>query len=214
MCDFEIVNKPKFNCVKCNDNFWFTQKTISTILQITVPAVNEHLKEIYKFKGAGEGCMVFPIEKTEGSRTIKRQIKHYDLSNFYDITARSKRFDEFNDVLTEISQNDKVNFVVKVSPVKERNFKTMLEKALNGIESFRYQYPVMEYRVDFFFPRLNLIIEFDEDTHKKRLVSDLIRQREIESKTNYQFIRVNEGEELEGLNLLLQYREQFNSQIP
>lgn len=210
--DFKIFEYPNFNCIKYNNNFWFTQKTMSAIFRTTPQNITVHLKEIYKFKNKDDGFLIFPVNCIEGTRLIKRHVKHYDLANFYNIAVRSQRFEEFDETLTNISQNNKVDFNFKVSPIKERNFKSILEKSLKDIEKFYCQYQILEYRVDFFFPRLKLIVEFDEDDHKKRLSGDIKRQNEIENKTKYQFIRVREGKELDGLNAILRYREQrFNN---
>lgn len=204
---FEVIECTDFSCVKYVGDYWFTQKTISQIIKTTPQNITLHLREIYKFKNENEGCLIFPINKIEGARVIKRKSKHYNLDNFYDIAVRSKRFEEFNGALTKISQGNKVNFDFKVSPIKERNFKEILEKALKGIEEFHYQYTISGYRVDFFFPRLGLIVEFDEDDHKNKLSADTERQNIIERETSYHFIRVDEGEELEGLNSILLFKE-------
>lgn len=203
----KIVECADFSCVKYGENYWFTQKTISEILDMTPQNVTIHLREIYKFKKENEGCSIFPVNKIEGTREMKRNSKHYNLDNLYDIAVRSKRFDEFNKALMRISGENKISLDFKVSPIKERNFKEILDKTLQGIEKFNYQYIISGYRVDFFFPMLELVVEFDEYSHKNKLSVDVERQNAIEKETGYHFIRVDEGKELEGLNLILLFRE-------
>ncbi len=202
--DFHIINGFNFSCMMFNNDYWFTQKTISQILGTTPQNITLHLREIYKFKSKDDGCQIFPVSKKEGSREVKRNSKHYNLETFYDIATRAKRFEEFNEVLSWLKKDSEVSFEFRITPVKERNFKEILDKTLKGVEGFCYQYRVLDYWVDFFFPRLNLIVEFDEIGHKQRANSDEKRQKHIETNTGFRFIRVQEGEELEGLNKILQ----------
>lgn len=204
---FEIIQCLKFSAIKYAANYWFTQKTISQITKTTVATINAHIVEIFKFKSSNKECLVFPISRIEGSRQITRKCKHYSLATFYDICLRSRRFDEINCVMAEINQKSGISLDIRVSPVKERNFKVILEKSLHGVEEFFCQYVISPYRVDFFFPRLGLIVEFDEDFHKKSIVIDKVRQSSIEKETGYKFIRVREGMELEGLNSILLFRD-------
>lgn len=60
-----------------------------------------------------------------------------------------------------------------------------------------------KYIVDFYIPQLELVIEYDEKHHKKQIKDDKIRQEYIEEKLGVQFIRVNEGKELQGLNQVI-----------
>ncbi|WP_316807380.1 AbaSI family restriction endonuclease [Pedobacter agri] len=52
------------------------------------------------------------------------------------------------------------------------------------------QYPVKNYYIDLYYPKLNLAIEVDEPHHSRQIGSDLERQLEIEKTLNCEFIRV------------------------
>ncbi|AGL02594.1 endonuclease domain-containing protein [Desulfoscipio gibsoniae] len=101
-----------------------------------------------------------------------------------------------------------INFTLeqfRLTPTKERHFKEILRTALCDIEQFECQFYIGNYRVDFYFPRLCLAVEFDEKHHNTSTNKELdaIRQRKIQESTGCLFIRVPEGKEIEGLNKIL-----------
>lgn len=72
----------------------------------------------------------------------------------------------------------------------ELSFLDMLEEALkelniNGVR----QYVVDGYRVDFYIPKLNLAIEYDEQHHATQVDEDIKRQNYIERKLKCVFVR-------------------------
>ena len=80
----------------------------------------------------------------------------------------------------------------------------MLNNSLEGIVDIYKQYKVDNYIVDFYIPQLvELVIEYDEKHNEKQIKDDKIRQEYIEKKLGVQFIRVNEGKELQGLNQVI-----------
>lgn len=58
---------------------------------------------------------------------------------------------------------------------------------------FHRQRPIDEYVVDFFCPRLSLVIEIDGDSHEAKLEKDSIRQSEIE-RYGVHFVRFEDDE--------------------
>ena len=94
---------------------------------------------------------------------------------------------------------------------KELLFEICLIEILNGIEVVIPQYKVLNYRIDFYLPDLNIAIEYDEKHHSYKKHKDANRQKEIENEIkNIEFIRVNEGEENLGINLILKKRNDTN----
>lgn len=79
----------------------------------------------------------------------------------------------------------------------------MLEKALHGIVSFEYQFRIDGYIIDFYFPEIDLCVEYDEYYHKYQLNKDELREEKIKKHLECDFLRVNEGEELEGFNKII-----------
>jgi very-short-patch-repair endonuclease len=59
-------------------------------------------------------------------------------------------------------------------------WKEIKGKKLSGYD-FHRQKPIDQYIVDFYCPKLKLIIEIDGDSHDGKESSDLIRQKNLES---------------------------------
>jgi len=58
------------------------------------------------------------------------------------------------------------------------------------------QYPVDKYKIDLYFPKYKLAIEFDELKHKFTQNEDKSRQEYIISKLNCRFERIKEDENI------------------
>jgi len=80
---------------------------------------------------------------------------------------------------------------------KELYFAELLINTFKGVLEIKQQYPVCNYLVDFYIPKLNLVIEYDENYHKYTIDKDLIREKEIISNLNCEFIRVKETDKYE-----------------
>lgn len=74
----------------------------------------------------------------------------------------------------------------------EISFGNMLIEALKelGLEIIP-QYRVNNYRIDFYIPKYNIAVEYDEEQHytKENRIKDNIRQSHIENKLGAKFIR-------------------------
>ncbi len=64
-----------------DENIWLTQKMMATLYDVTVPAVNQHLKRIYSDNElTREGTVKkYLIVQTEGNRQVKPEVDHYSL---------------------------------------------------------------------------------------------------------------------------------------
>ena len=64
-----------------NETVWLSQRLIAELFQISVPTVNEHLKNIYDEKELIPEATIrkFLIVQTEGRRQVSRQVDHYNL---------------------------------------------------------------------------------------------------------------------------------------
>ncbi len=64
-----------------DENIWLTQKMMATLYDVTVPAVNQHLKHIYSDNELTREATIkkYLIVQTEGSRQVKREVEHYSL---------------------------------------------------------------------------------------------------------------------------------------
>lgn len=195
----------KFDYIYHDAEFWFSQLNMSKILGIQSHTVNWHLKEIEKAKSLFK-IKQFPIKQMEGSRLISRTINHYPLECLFDVAMRSNRLSSFNKAITEIEKTFTVDLDFEVRPIKERNFKEILDKSLQGILEFKYQHQVSKYIIDFYFPELNLCVEYDETHHKHTVEKDVVRETAIKKLLHCDFLRVQEGKELEGLNKLIRLK--------
>lgn len=72
----------------------------------------------------------------------------------------------------------------------------------NGIHAERggeHYIKELGYWVDYYEPKLNLVIEYDERQHNRKIQKDLIRQNQIQTFLNCKFIRVKETDSLNNI---------------
>ncbi|MFI3141401.1 MAG: virulence RhuM family protein [Clostridia bacterium] len=64
-----------------NENIWLTQKMMASLYDVSVPAINQHIKTIYNDNELQESSTIkkYLIVQTEGTREITRNIDHYNL---------------------------------------------------------------------------------------------------------------------------------------
>ena len=64
-----------------DENVWLTQKMMATLYDVSVSAVNQHLKRIYTDNELEREATVkqYLIVQTEGSREVQREVEHYSL---------------------------------------------------------------------------------------------------------------------------------------
>ena len=64
-----------------DENVWLTQKMMASLYDVSVPAVNQHLKRIFADNELERGATVkkYLIVQTEGGRQVQREVEHYNL---------------------------------------------------------------------------------------------------------------------------------------
>lgn len=64
-----------------DENIWLTQKMMATLYDVSVSAVNQHLKRIFADNELEPGATVkkYLIVQTEGGREVRRELEHYNL---------------------------------------------------------------------------------------------------------------------------------------
>jgi len=64
-----------------DENIWLTQKMMAVLYDVTVAAINQHIKKIYEDHELEPEATIkkYLIVQTEGSREVARQIDHYNL---------------------------------------------------------------------------------------------------------------------------------------
>jgi hypothetical protein len=64
-----------------DENIWLTQKMMSVLYDVTVSAINQHLKTIFDDTELQREATIkkYLIVQSEGSRDVKREVEHYNL---------------------------------------------------------------------------------------------------------------------------------------
>jgi hypothetical protein len=64
-----------------NENIWLTQKMMSTLYYVSVPAINQHIKRIFTDNELEPSATIkkYLIVQTEGKREVQREVEHYNL---------------------------------------------------------------------------------------------------------------------------------------
>ena len=64
-----------------NENIWLTQKMMAALYDVSVPAINQHLKRIFSDSELEPEATVkqYLIVQTEGARQVQRSVEHYSL---------------------------------------------------------------------------------------------------------------------------------------
>jgi len=64
-----------------DENIWLTQKMMAALYDVTVPAINQHLKRIYTDNELEREATIkkYLIVQTEGDRQVQREVDHYSL---------------------------------------------------------------------------------------------------------------------------------------
>jgi len=64
-----------------DENIWLTQKMMSTLYDVSVSAINQHIKKIYDDSEleAESTIKKYLIVQNEGARQVKREVAHYNL---------------------------------------------------------------------------------------------------------------------------------------
>ena len=64
-----------------DENIWLTQKMMATLYDVSVSAINQHLKKIYEDSELEQDATIkiYLIVQKEGSREVSRNIDHYNL---------------------------------------------------------------------------------------------------------------------------------------
>ena len=153
-----------------------------------------------------KGKKYFQCRKDRVDKTLKN-------AEIKPLVHDNKKYITINDVrrLITLSHTDNskkesfINFLknneyidyneIFTSTRKEIKFLNELEEVLSpiGIKGIR-QYPILSYRIDYYIPKLNLAVEYDENDHKDySFETHELRQKNIENNLNCKFIRLSDS---------------------
>lgn len=89
-----------------DDTIWLSQKLMAALFDVTVPTVNEHLKNVYEDGEITREATIrkFRTVQTEGSREVTRQVDFYNLDAIISVGYRvnSRRATQFRQWATQI----------------------------------------------------------------------------------------------------------------
>jgi len=159
------------------------------------------------------------IQKMSSKVEIKKELCYYK-----DKKGQMRKYYKIEPSSAKIIEN---KYKLNTHCVKdEYKFKEMLETIFTRTEIL-YQYKIGDYRVDFYFPDMGIIVEYDEEHHLRQLEKDKERENAIleimkhnivtgydytvESNENLErvdkeeitkILRIKKGDELNGLREL------------
>ncbi len=114
---------------------WLTQKLMAELFDVTVPTINEHLKNIYNSLELSESATIrkFLIVQNEGERVVSREIDHYNLDAVIAVGYRvnSKRATHFRIWATQVLRD----FIIKGFVLDDERLKQ--GKKTFGVDYFR-----------------------------------------------------------------------------
>ena len=97
--------RTRVECRFVDETLWLSQALIAELFQVTVPTVNEHLKNIIAEGEVRPGPTIrkFLIVRREGPRDVEREIEHYNLDAILAVgyRVRSERGTQFRRWATE-----------------------------------------------------------------------------------------------------------------
>ena len=75
-----------------NETVWLTQALLAELFQVSVPTINEHLKNIFEDGECDQDRTIrkFLIVRQEGARSVTREIEHYNLDVILSVGYRVK----------------------------------------------------------------------------------------------------------------------------
>ena len=106
-----------------DETIWLTQKSMSELFDVNVPAINKHLNNIYTEEELNRNSTISKMEivQKEGSRNIKRELEFYNLDAIIAVGYRvnSKKATKFRIWATKILKEYMIKgFVIDVVKMK------------------------------------------------------------------------------------------------
>jgi len=74
-------NEERFEVRYQDENIWLTQKMLATLYGVSVAAINQHIKRIFRDHELEETATIkkYLIVQAEGPRHVQREVEHYNL---------------------------------------------------------------------------------------------------------------------------------------
>ena len=106
-----------------DETIWLTQKSMSELFDVNVPAINKHLNNIYEEKELNKNSTISKMEivRKEGNRNVNRELEFYNLDAIIAVGYRvnSKKATKFRIWATNILKDYMIKgFVIDVDKMK------------------------------------------------------------------------------------------------
>ena len=106
-----------------DETIWLTQKSISELFDVNVPAINKHLNNIYEEKELDKNSTISKMEivRKEGNRNVNRKLEFYNLDAIIAVGYRvnSKKATKFRIWATKILKDYMIKgFVIDAPKMK------------------------------------------------------------------------------------------------
>ncbi len=129
------TGNPKIEVRIEGEMVWLTQKLMAELFDVSIPTINEHLKNIYSSEELSESATIrkFLIVQNEGEREVSREIEHYNLDVVIAVGYRvnSRRATHFRIWATQVLRD----FIIKGFALDDERLKQ--GKKMFSVDYFR-----------------------------------------------------------------------------
>ena len=208
MMVFDMKKLTKIRIITIEGKDWFIGKDVADALgyKNLSDALNKHVDDEDKMQIKKIYLKEHDDIGTKGAIVINE-------SGLYQLIVKSK-------TITKKQKEDSINFFKKFGMLndvtlhsrKEIEFIDKLERALLAFDvTGKKQHKVLNYKIDYYIPSLNVAIEYDENGHKYYTYeAHELRQELIQKELGCRFIRVTD-EKNDEFNIGLVIKELFNT---
>ena len=181
----ELLGK-EFQLYEQDGQSYFSAKIVGEILGYSTSNISKMVKNIDE----NEKTQICVSSQTTSTKARSQEQWFLTKKGFITVINSSRKLT--TNEKEKIFEGMGIDAVITYSR-SEVEFLDSLKKVLEpfGFECFE-QYPVLNYRLDFYIKDLNVSIEFDEYHHRYNKQKDEERQAEIIKELGCSFVRVNE----------------------
>lgn len=141
---FIFISYLKEDVILSDETIWLTQKSMSDLFDVNVPAISKHLNNIYEEEELEKDSTISKMEivRKEGNRNVNRELEFYNLDAIIAVGYRvnSKKATKFRIWATKILKDYMIKgFVIDVDKMKNgpKFWKDYYDQLLQIIKEIR-----------------------------------------------------------------------------
>jgi prophage maintenance system killer protein len=165
-----------------NETVWLSQSQMAKLFDKDSDTIGLHLKNIYKSRELDEHSTTekYSVVRQEGTRNVKRQIKHYNLDAIISVGYRvnSKRGTQFRKWASTLLKD----YLIKGYAINQRKLKEQNEQLIELKKTVK----ILSYTLS------NKELSTDESKGLLRIISDYSYALDILDQYDYQSLKVTE----------------------